>query len=156
MGKTKTKKYPGIDIICEPSPGFLIGLAGTHETPGHDDCLPFRADIMVLDGPAGKTEFKKIGTVSNDGWGGPPEVHTWLDPALGDKAEALCLGHEMLVRGTSLGPFHLGDACEFMAALYIDAERNHPSKVKTHDLRYLLDDSPEMTSGKKRIPLAWE
>ena len=156
MGKTKTKKYPGIDIYCEPSPGFIIGLSDTCETYGHDDCLPFRADIMVLDGPVGQTEFKKVGTVSNDGWGGPPEVHTWLDPALGDKAEALCLGHEILVRGTSLGPYHLGDACEFMAALYIDAERNHPSKVKTHDLRYLLDDSPEMTSGKKRIPLAWE
>ena len=156
MRKTKTKKHPGIDIICEPSPGFLIGLAGTHETPGHDDCLPFRADIMVLDGPAGQTEFKKVGTVSNDGWGGPPEIHTWLDTALGNKAEELCKKHEMRCKGLSLGPYDLGDACEFMASLFIDEQKVHPNKARRRDLRYLFDDALEMLSGKKRIPLKWE
>ena len=148
------KKYPQIDIYCAPEEGFLLGLADTREVPGHDDCLSFRADIMVLDGTAGQAEFKKIGTASNNGWGGPTEIHTWLDPSLGNKAETLCQTHGMTHHGVSLGIYTLGDTCETMAALFIDAKAAG-KPVRTHDLRFRFEDDPD-ANPRKKIPLYYE
>jgi hypothetical protein len=148
------KRYPQIDIYCAPAEGFLLGLAAVRENYGHDDCLPFQADIHILDAEAGDKSFRKIGSVWNAGYGGPPEVNTWLDRAAGEKADRLCHTHEMTHRGVSLGRYDLGDACETMAALFIDAQKaGRP--VGTRNLRFRFDDDPE-ANPRKRTPLYYD
>ena len=122
------KRYQNIDIYCAPALDFLLGLAGTRENYGHDDSLPFQADIMVLDLGAGDKEFRKIGVVSNGGFGGPCEA---------------------------IGPYDLGDACETMAGLFIDAQNAYPERVKRQNLLFRFDDDPVNLKNKPNVPLYW-
>ena len=148
------KRYPQIDIYCAPAEGFLLGLAAVRENYGHDDCLPFQADIHVLDSEAGDKAFRKIGTIWNAGYGGPPEVNTWLDRKAGEKADRLCRTHTWHLKGAPVAPYDLGDTCETMAALFIDAKKAG-RQVETRNLRFRFDDNPEATP-RKRIPLYYE
>lgn len=149
------KRYQNIDIYCAPALNFLLGLSGTRENYGHDDSLPFQADIMVLDLGAGDKEFRKIGVVSNGGFGGPCEVHCFLDPPAGIKADTLCKNHQMMHCGQAIGPYNLGDACETMAGLFIDAQNAYPERVKRQNLLFRFDDDPVNLKNKPKVPLYW-
>lgn len=67
MAKEKTS------IECKINKNFSIILKNVHETYGHDDTLPFNADIYITNPEWGLID-KKVGTAWNDGWGGSTNI----------------------------------------------------------------------------------
>lgn len=149
------EKHHNIDIYCAPAQGFLIGFSATRENYGHYDFLPFQADIKVLDRQAGDDRLKKIGTISNGRYGGPPEVHCWLDAAAGTKANELCRRHSMHYDGQPIGSYDLGSACEDLACLFFNAQKAFPKKVTQNNLIFHFDGDPVILKAKPKIPLYW-
>ena len=67
MAKAKTS------IECKINKDFSIILKNLQEVYGHDDTLPFNADIYITN-PEWGMKDKKVGTAWNDGWGGSTNI----------------------------------------------------------------------------------
>ena len=149
------KKYPDIDIYCEPRKGFLVGMSKTRQNYGHDDSLPYQADIMILDSESGDKEFRKIGTVSNSGWGGPSEIHCWQNPEDEKKADGLCREHTMIVGGSPICQISLGDTLDVMAEIFLEIAEVYPTRIKKQNVLWRFDDDPFLALKKRKTQTYW-
>ena len=57
-------------ITCKINDDLTIALVNVQKVYGHDDSLPFQADIHVKSKELGFPELTRIGYAYNDGWGG--------------------------------------------------------------------------------------
>ena len=140
-----------IDIFCKLSEKIWVGLGNVRENYGHDDSLPYQADIFIHDAdncPAGDTSFKRIATIWNDGWGGDSNIEPLSAPRTKEDIQTLeneCHMHVMWWNGKPTdGKFNLATICDDMAVLYID----NPQLLKEGTLIYLLDDDPKSQGGR--------
>lgn len=62
----------GKTIVCKVNEELTITLKNVKEVYGHDDSLPFNADLYIRNG-AGKRS-KLTAYCSNDGWGGETDI----------------------------------------------------------------------------------
>jgi hypothetical protein len=63
-------------IICKVNDDLVIALVNVQKTYGHDDSLPFQADIYVKSDKLGLPEFTRVGHAFNDGWGGDTVIES--------------------------------------------------------------------------------
>lgn len=140
-----------VQILCVLSDTLTLGLSGVRENAGHDDSLPYQADILVADKAArsGKTDkktvFRKVGTVCNDGWGGNSEIRADFlhgngkgNSASIERLRELCRKHKMYFDGKPFAPYTLEGLCDIMAEAYIANEPHFNGKT----VLYKLDDDP--------------
>ena len=57
-------------IKCKVNEDLTIVLDNVQKTHGHDDSLPFQADIYVKSEKLGFPKLTRVGYAFNDGWGG--------------------------------------------------------------------------------------
>jgi len=69
-----TKKQTFIE--CKISNELALRLENCKEVYGHDDSLPFNADVFVYDREDETGCFQRIATAYNDGWGGLTNIDT--------------------------------------------------------------------------------
>jgi hypothetical protein len=63
-------------ITCKINEDLTIALVNVQKTYGHDDSLPFQADIHVKSEKLGLPELTRIGRAFNDGWGGDTVIES--------------------------------------------------------------------------------
>lgn len=63
-------------IICKINEDLAIELVNVQKTYGHDDSLPFQADVYVKSEKLGLPKFAHIGLAFNDGWGGDTVINS--------------------------------------------------------------------------------
>lgn len=63
-------------ITCKINEDLAIALANVQKTYGHDDSLPFQADIHVKSEKLGLPEWTHVGRAFNDGWGGDTVIES--------------------------------------------------------------------------------
>lgn len=76
MARKKQNIVEKDSITCVINNDLKITLKNVTETYGHDDSLPFRADIYVQSNELGFPEPTKIGRAWNDGWGGDSVIES--------------------------------------------------------------------------------
>lgn len=67
-------------ITCKINEDLTIALVNVQKTYGHDDSLPFQADIHVKSEKLGFPKLTRVGHAFNDGWGGDTVIesaHYW-------------------------------------------------------------------------------
>lgn len=67
-------------ITCKINEDLTIALVNVQKTYGHDDSLPFKADIHVKSEKLGFPKLTCVGHAFNDGWGGDTVIesaHYW-------------------------------------------------------------------------------
>lgn len=74
------RKTPLKNVMCKVNDNLSIIVSNTREVYGHDDSLPFNAEIFIC--KDGVTE--QIATAWNDGWGDETNID-----ALADKQEVV-------------------------------------------------------------------
>lgn len=74
------RKTPLKNVMCKVNDDLSIIVSNTREVYGHDDSLPFNAEIFI--NKDGVTE--QVATAWNDGWGGETNID-----ALADKQEVV-------------------------------------------------------------------
>ena len=150
------KKYPTIDVYCEPQPGLLVGLATVKVTEGHDDSLPYVAEIHILDRSAGHTDFKYITKVTNSGYGAPSELYFIQDKkkaAAAKKADEACRKQPIIHNGTVMGTYTLADVCDVMACGYVDLKDSYPEvDLDAANVFFRFDADPNLNEEKRKFP----
>lgn len=63
-------------ITCKVNDDLTIVLADVRQTYGHDDSLPFQADIHVQSEKLGLPKLTRVGHAYNDGWGGDTVIES--------------------------------------------------------------------------------
>lgn len=63
-------------ITCKVNDDLSIVLVDVQETYGHDDSLPFKADIYVKSEKLGLPKLTRVGHAYNDGWGGDTVIES--------------------------------------------------------------------------------
>ena len=63
-------------ITCKINEDLTIALVNVQKTYGHDDSLPFQADIHVKSEKLGFPELTRVGHAFNDGWGGDTVIES--------------------------------------------------------------------------------
>lgn len=147
----KQKRNPKrIQIVTKFTEDFWVCLANLRENKGHDDCLPYQADVYVME----KTvvlvgtdkmkwptlKFTKVASVWNDGWGGDSNVEV-LNPDLVQKVQDECLKHQMYYNGSPFGQYDLEALCDEMASIWVDAIKDKP-QLADNTFVYMMDDDP--------------
>lgn len=146
------KKFPNIQMVCVLSDTLWFGLSDIRENYGHDDSLPYQADMFIMDKeniPEGETAFKKIGIVWNDGWGGDSNIEPALLKGSDEyirKAQELCKNHKEYYNGEPFADYDLESLCDYMAALWVDVDGN--KKYKNETLLFRFDDDPVTLANK--------
>ena len=148
MRKQATAKNR-IQIVTKFTEDFWVCLANLRENKGHDDCLPYQADVYVME----KTvvlvgtdkmkcptlKFTKIASVWNDGWGGDSNVEV-LNADLVQKVQDECLKHQMMYNGKPFGQYDLEALCDEMAEVWVSATNAKPEYLDSTFV-YLMDDT---------------
>lgn len=148
------KKTTNIQMVCVLSETLWLGLSGIRVNYGHDDSLPYQADMFIMDkdnNPDGSTAFNKIGTIWNDGWGGESNIEPALLKGSDEyiqKADELCKQHKMYFKGEPSCEYDLACVCDFMACMWVDVDGDKKYKGKT--LQYRFDDDPVTITNKGR------
>ena len=148
-----------IQIFCILSNNLWLGLSGVRKNKGHDDTLPYQADLFVMDkenNPENSTSFKHIGSIWNDGWGGDSVLES---AGLKDsdtyikKVDELCKTHKMYWKGAPFGEFDIKAVCDDMAALYVDiqADPSAQKQTKGRTLLYKFDDDPTVLANPGKL-----
>lgn len=140
----KNKKN-NIQILCMLNDFLYLGMSGIRENMGHDDSLPYQAEVFVYDrenNPDGSIAFQKIGEIWNDGWGGESNF-TLTDTRERTqeylkKVTELCESHQMYWDGKPFGSYKLTDLCDIMAECYLGVSDD----VRKSTLAYMFDDDP--------------
>ena len=146
------KKIPNIQMVCVLSDKIWLGLSNIRENYGHDDSLPYQADMFIMDkdnNPDGSTAFKKIGIVWNDGWGGDSQIEPALLKGSDEyirKANELCKQHKEYWDGEPRFEYDLAGVCECMATLWVDVDGD--KKFKNETLLFRFDDDPVTIANK--------
>ena len=148
------KKENNIQIVCKLTEDMWLGLSDIRENLGHDDSLPYQANVFVMDrdnNPYGSTAFKRIAQIWNDGWGGESNLElvarTTQNIDCLKTLDELCKKHQFFYRGKPCGTMSLIDACDDMANIWIDIVGDKP-KYKKSTLLYKFDDDPVVLAGK--------
>lgn len=63
-------------ITCKINEDLTIALVNVEKTYGHDDSLPFQADIHVKSEKLGFPKLTWVGHAFNDGWGGDTVIES--------------------------------------------------------------------------------
>lgn len=63
-------------ITCKINEDLTIALVNVEKTYGHDDSLPFQADIHVKSKKLGFPKLTWVGRAFNDGWGGDTVIES--------------------------------------------------------------------------------
>lgn len=63
-------------ITCKVNDDLTIELVNVRKTYGHDDSLPFQADIYVKSSELGFPKLTCVGQAYNDGWGGDTVIES--------------------------------------------------------------------------------
>ncbi len=151
-----------IQIMCELGNGNYLGLADIRENLGHDDSLPYQANIFIMDKdncPKGSMAFKRIASIWNDGWGGESNI---ISAGLKDSEKYLKYAaqqlkkHQYYYRGKPAGSYDLGFTCDMMASVYLDAYNNkaYRAQMKRYSSTlYLFDDDERVLQNPDMFPL---
>ena len=139
MRKQATAKNR-IQIVTKFTEDFWVCLANLRENMGHDDCLPYQADVYVMQKENHTLKFTKIASVWNDGWGGDSNVEV-LNPDLVQKVQDECLKHQMYYNGSPFGQYDLEALCDEMASIWVDAIKDKP-QLSDNTFIYMMDDDP--------------
>lgn len=155
------KRQNSIQILCRLSDRYAVGLTDIRENIGHDDSLPFQANVFVwcrdlVPEQDNLQSFKRTGAVWNDGWGGDSVIQT--DTSVKDAKdymsdiETLASKHLLHFRGMPLGKYTLQDLLTIMAEAWLTAE---PKSVKNKTLEYRFDDDPVVirSNGKYQVTI---
>lgn len=138
-----------IQIITPLRKELVIGLTNCRENMGHDDSLPYQAEICVALKPD-CSDFRKIGTVVNDGWGGMSEIRidrTDENKKLLDEISEACKEHEMYFDGKKSSlKFNLPTTLDCMAE-YV-CEYGKSNKQKDTCLLFHFDDEACVIANK--------
>ena len=135
-----------IQIVTQLTYDLWICLAHLRENMGHDDSLPYQADIYLMDKKATpgrkKINFVKVGEIWNDGWGGDSTLHSLNDEAI-QRFRDECAKHQVYWNGKPYGPYDLETLCDEMAAIWVDVSNASPDD---HDYTYvyMMDDCPSI------------
>ena len=146
-----------IEIYCMLTKTLWLGLANVRENYGHDDTLPYQADVFILDADA-QPKFKKIGSIWNDGWGGD-SVFEISDKenteAYRKLADDLCKKHQMYYRGKPVCEYSLLDTCDSMACgfLAVQSDPDASAQANGRTLIYKFDDDPAVLSNPTMMPV---
>jgi hypothetical protein len=65
-------------ITCKVNDDLTIALVNVQKTYGHDDSLPFQADVHVKSRKLGFPKLTYVGYAHNDGWGGDTVIESAL------------------------------------------------------------------------------
>ena len=142
-----------IQMKCILGGNTVLGLAGIRENIGHDDSLPYQAEIYLTEKGmhASPEDYRKIGTVYNDGWGGMSQVSADYTKGKGKENAAaitrideLCRKHSIIYKGENLGNYSTEHRCDCMACDYLDMS----AKQKKLNLFYMFDDDPMVIANK--------
>lgn len=145
------KKIENIQILCFFNNDLAIGLSGVRENMGHDDSLPYQAEVFIYDrenNPDGSMAFQKLGEIWNDGWGGESnftltDTRNRFKDYL-KKVTELCELHYMYWKGSIIGSYKLTDLCDIMAECYLGVDE----KTRKNTLLYRFDDDPVVIANK--------
>ena len=148
--------------MCDLGDGNYLGLADIRENLGHDDSLPYQANVFIRDKkncPEGSMAFKRIACIWNDGWGGDSELRS---AGLKDSddyikyAEKQLAKHQYYYRGKPVGTYDLRFTCDMMACVYLDAlqDRVLSRQMKSHSSTlYLFDDDERVLEQPDNLPI---
>lgn len=145
------RKLSSIQVYAKLAQGLWIALCNVRENIGHDDSLPYQAAVFIHDRPNVPNDyqasFRKIGTVCNDGWGGPSLIQGLPGDSASEtllrKAKEAAAQHMIYWKGTPFGNYTLDTVLDIMAEGYVDIQKTHRG---LKELRYYLDDERK---GKK-------
>ena len=148
-------KNNAITIFAKLTPEIWVGLANVRENYGHDDSLPYQADIFIMNednNPYGQHTFKRIASIWNDGWGGESNVELIARTTqnLNDikVMEEKAATHTPYWNGQPMkNPYSLSEICDEMACLVVD----NPKYAKQGTLEFVLDDDPRSEKGEKPL-----
>jgi len=144
-----------IQIKCVLDDTLVLGLGGVRENAGHDDSLPYQADVYVAYfGLSSKEpDYHKVGAIYNSGYGGPSELCANYSEGQGianaavlKRANELCQKHSILYKGDNLGAYDVCHLCDCMAEEYLYSA----PKAKKLDLLYKFDDDPVVIAHPKK------
>lgn len=146
-------KKLNIQILCVLSDTLTIGMSGIRENMGHDDSLPYQAEVFIFDkenNPEGSMAFQKFGEVWNDGWGGE-SCFTLTDQRNRfqdylKKVTELCEAHQMYWEGKPFASYKLTDLLDIMAECYLGVD----SKARKNILLYRFDDDSVVIANQGR------
>jgi hypothetical protein len=113
-------------IECRFSNNLVIKLENVHEVYGHDDSLPFNADVFVLNPEMGLPCLTKVAQAWNGGWGGPTCVQAHL-PKYREIVEQLnnfLKEHYKSVYGEYSWDYSLDNLVEELACIAVDGTAN--------------------------------
>lgn len=147
-------KKNAITIFAKLAPEIWVGLANVRENYGHDDSLPYQADIFVYDKdncPKGECAFKRVATIYNDGWGGESNIEPIAAPRTAEYIKVMeekAATHTPYWNGQPMkSPYSLSEICDEMACLVVD----NPKYAKQGTLEFVLDDDPRSEKGEKPL-----
>ena len=132
-----------IQILTQLTNNLWVCLANLRENKGHDDSLPYQADIYVMDrkaSPDKKIRFTKVGSIWNDGWGGDSNLET-ISADYIQKLRDEVAKHQMYYKGKPFGEYDLETLCDEMACIWVDYTKEHPDE-SDYSYVYLMDDNP--------------
>lgn len=144
-----------IQIKCVLDDTLVLGLGGVRENAGHDDSLPYQADIYVACHGLASADFDyhKVGTIYNTGFGGDSELCAEYSEGEGKKntdmlkrVNDLCHKHSVIYKGENLGAYNVCHLCDYMAEKYLYTT----SEAKKLDLLYKFDDDPMVIAHPKK------
>ena len=137
----KQKRNPKrIQIVTQFNENFWVCLANLRENMGHDDSLPYQADVYMMNRENHTLTFIKIASIWNDGWGGDSNVEV-LNADLVQKVQDECLKHQMYYNGSPFGQYDLEALCDEMASIWVDAIKDKP-QLSDNTFVYMMDDDP--------------
>ena len=136
----KQKRNPKrIQIVTQFNENFWVCLANLRENMGHDDSLPYQADVYMMNRENHTLTFIKIASIWNDGWGGDSNVEV-LNADLVQKVQDECLKHQMMYNGKPFGQYDLEALCDEMAEVWVSATNAKPEYLDSTFV-YLMDDT---------------
>ena len=153
--KKQTLNPKRIQILTQLTNDLWVCLANLRENKGHDDCLPYQADIYVMDrklvktSPDKKIHFIKIGEIWNDGWGGDSNL-TILNSEYAEKIRQEVAKHQMYWNGQPFGEYDFTTLCDEMATIWVDYFNANP-KDADYTFVYLMDDEPSVKAYGSQI-----
>lgn len=141
MNKKKTTlAHNRIQIVTKFTENFWVCLANLRENKGHDDSLPYQADVYVMQKANHTLTFTKIASVWNDGYGGDSNLEI-LNAELFQKVKDECAKHQMYWNGSPFGEYDVTSLCDEMAAIWVDATKDKPELID-NTFVYMMDDDP--------------
>lgn len=141
-----------LNIICQLSETLIVALSKVRENIGHDDSLPYQAEILIADKTTQKPgdnviRFHMIGTVYNDGWGGMSEVRAdWKNGDRDKNLEYLekiqkeCAKHDAYYNGEAFMKYSSDYLFDIMAENFLGLSKANQKR----QIGYWFDDDPNV------------